>query len=207
MWAPCTFQASHFRDVASNWGIAFSIWKNGETMGKNNFVHDLVDYIDGEVKIIGSKNIYNLDNNVSASDWAKESIKKLPTRPHVPMCSGITWCSDCANNRGTIFDNALGYFYNACNNVEQSAQGVAMFSATFGNGHGLNESNFTRCTALFTARKLFCVNNWVINKDEYIAPNESHPRYKEYENDSIIYSLFQSNNNATTLRQITCRGN
>lgn len=204
----CIFQASHFADVASNWGIGFTIWHNGETKDKNNFSHELVDHRDLDVEVIGHKDIYNVDGIVSASDWAKESIKKLKTHSHVPMTSGCVWRGDDKNNRGKIFDNAIGYFYNNCNNIEKNTQEVSLFSTTFvyGHGHGLNESNFTRCTALFTARRVI-KGDWVNWADEYIAPNETHPKYKEFENDSIIFSLFESKSNQSSLRNITYRHN
>lgn len=204
----CTFQASHFSDVASNWGIGFTIWHNGETKDKNNFPHELVDHRDLDVEVIGHKDIYNIDVIVSASDWAKESIKNLKTHSHVPMTSGCAWRGDDKNNRGRIFDNAIGYFYNKSNNIENNTQGVALFSTTFGDGHGhgLNESNFTRCTALFTARRVI-KGDWVNWADEYIAPDESNPKYKEFENDSIIYSLFDTASNQSSLRNITYRHN
>ena len=204
----CTFQASHFSDVASNWGIGFTIWKVGETSDKNNFQHELVDHRDLDVEVIGHKDIYNVDGIVSASDWAKESIKNLKTHSYVPMTSGCAWRGDDKNNRGRIFDNAIGYFYNKSNNIEKNVQSVSLFSTTFGDGHGhgLNESNFTRCTALFTARRVI-KGDWVNDKDEYLAPNETHPKYKEFENDSIIYSLFDTASNQSSLRNITYRHN
>ena len=42
--------------------------------------------------------------------------------------------------------------------------------------------------------------NWIIDKDEYLAPNESHPKYQEYVNDSILYSIFSGNQ--SSLRKI-----
>ena len=204
----CTFQASHFSDVASNWGIGFTIWKVGETSDKNNFPHELVDYRDLDVEVIGHKDIYNVDGMLSASDWAKESIKKLKTHQHVPMTSGCAWRGDDKDNCGAIFDNAIGYLLNKANKVEENSQGVALFSTTFGDGigHGFNESNFTRCTALFTARRVIKCD-WVNGKDEYLAPNETHPKYKEFENDSIIFSIFESKSNQSSLRNITYRHN
>lgn len=204
----CLFNAGHFSDVSSKWGIDFTIWKVGETSDKNNFPHELVDYRDLDVEVIGHKDIYNIDGMVSASDWAKESIKKLKTHSHVPMTNGIAWRMDDANIRGRTFDNAIGYLLNKANKSEENSQGVALFSTTFGNGHGhgLNESNFTRCTAFFTARRVI-KGDWVNAKDEYLAPNETHPKYKEFENDSIIYSLFDTASNQSSLRNITYRHN
>ena len=94
------------------------------------------------------------------------------------------------------------------NNVEYNTQYVSLLSGTSSraNGYSYNESNFTRCTALFTARRVI-KGDWVNWADEYIAPDESNPRYKEFENDSIIFSIFESKSNQSSLRNITYRHN
>ena len=48
--------------------------------------------------------------------------------------------------------------------------------------------------------------NWVNWADEYLAPNEEHPQYQEFVNDSIIYSLFESKSNQSSLRQVEYKG-
>ena len=65
----------------------------------------------------------------------------------------------------------------------------------------ITEDNFTRCTALFAARKLI-EKTWINSKDEYLAPDENHPQFQEFINDSIIYSLFHSASNQSSLRQV-----
>lgn len=203
----CTFQASHFSDVASYWGIGFTIWKVGETSDKNNFPHELVDYRDLDVEVIGHKDIYNVDGILTASEWAKTPVKSLKTFDEPNLSSGIT-VRDKANNRGRNFKGSFGFFSIESNNVKGNSQGVILFSSAYGNGHGhgLNESNFTRCTALFTARRVI-KGDWVNWADEYIAPDESNPKYKEFENDSIIFSIFESKSNQSSLRNITYRHN
>jgi len=201
----CTFQASHFSDVASNWGIGFTIWKVGETSDKNNFQYELVDYRELDVEVIGHKDIYNVDGMLSASDWAKMPVKKLHTFDAPQLSSAINIKQE---GRGKLIKNALGYFMSSGNNVEYNTQYVSLLSGTSScaNGYSYNESNFTRCTALFTARRVI-KGNWVNWADEYIAPNESNPRYKEFENDSIIFSIFESKSNQSSLRNITYRHN
>ena len=200
------FKASHFADVADNWGISFSIWNSGETTDKNNFNYSLIDNIDGEIEVIGEKDVYNIDGEVSASDWAKESIKKLKTFDVPNVSSGIC-IRDKENNRGRNFEGSFGFINNGGNNIDQNAQMVALFTTAYGNGNGfgLNETNFDKCTALFSARKLI-EKNWVNSKDEYLAPNESDERYAEFVNDSIVYSLFHSASNQSSLRQVEYKG-
>ena len=200
------FKASHFADCSDSWGISFSLWHNGETTDKNNFNYTLIDNKNGDIVEVGNKVVYNIDGLKTASDWAKEIVKRLKTFDVPNVSSGIC-IRDKENNRGKLFENSLGFINNGGNNVDQNAQMVALFSTAYGNGHGhgLNESNFTRCTALFSARKLI-EKNWINSKDEYLAPNEQHEKYNEFVNDSVIYSLFHSASNQSSLRQVEYKG-
>lgn len=74
-----------------------------------------------------------------------------------------------------------------------------------GVGYSIVQDNFLKCTSLFTARKTI-KSNWMNQKDEYLAPNESDPMYPYYEADSVIYSLFNSASNQTSLRQVEYKG-
>ena len=201
------FCASEFADCASNWGVNFTMWNCGETADKENFGMNIIERgKEGELEITGKKVVYNVDNSKTASDWAKEDIKKLKTFdcPNVTSAIGV---KNDDKTRGRIFEHALGYFYSAGNNIEQSAMGVGLFSSAFGNGngHGISKDNFTKCTALFSARKLI-VGDWINSKDEYLAPNEMHPKYREFEVDSVIYSLFNTSSNQSSLRNVEYKG-
>lgn len=200
------FKASYFDDCSDNWGISFTMWHSGETEDKNNFKCTLVDLVDGGISDCGEKIIYNTDGLATASDWAKEPVKKLKTYDEPNLSSGIT-VRDCANNLGKNFEGNLGYFNNGGNNVDQNMQMVALFSTAYGNGHGhgVNADNIDRCTTLFAARKLVD-KNWINSKDEYLAPNTEHPKWGEFVNDSLIFSLFHSSSNQSSLKGIEYRG-
>lgn len=197
------FKASHFADVADSWGISFSIWNNGETTDKNKFNYALIDNIDGEIKEVGKKVVYNIDGQKTASLWAKEDVKKNKTEDAPQMTSGINYKPNKDGCRGNLVKNALGFYYNNSNNVDKNAQNVGMFTSCFSSGTGCSilPINFDKCTALFSARKLI-EKNWVNSKDEYLAPNEEHDKYQEFVNDSIVYSLFHSASNQSSLRQV-----
>lgn len=66
-------------------------------------------------------------------------------------------------------------------------------------------ANYERVVSLFAARKLI-EKNWVNSKDEYLAPNEDHPQFQEFVNDAIIFSLFNTASNQSSLRQIEFKG-
>ena len=202
-----TFKASYFAEVADHWGIAFSLWKNGETIDKNNFVHRLVDEIDGRLTNVGTKDIYNLDGIMTASVWAKEQITMLKTFDEPNLSSGIKVRPDNSNTLGTNFIGNIGYFLNAGNNVDNNVQSVALFTSAYGNGHGhgINTDNFDRVVTLFSARRLVSCNwqNWA---DEYIAPNTKHEKWSEFVADSVVYSLFESKSNQSSLRNVEYKG-
>ena len=196
----CQFNASHFSDVSDNWGISFSVWKSGETPDKENFNYDLIDDIDGEIQVIGNKVVYNSDNHTTGNDWVKETVKKIATIDSPQLTSALRVVE---KGYGQIANGALGYTMFKGNNVDNNTTGVAMLSGMYANAHGISilDSNFTQSTALFAARKLI-EKTWINSKDEYLAPNENHPLFQEYINDSIIYSLFHSSSNQSSLRQV-----
>lgn len=203
----CTFKASHFADCADNWGISFSFWNNGISENKTDFIHKLIDVEEGGIIEMGVKNIYNVDGMTTASEWAKKDVKGLKTFDEPNLSSGIKLRADNSDTRGTNFSGNLGYFLNAGNNVDMNAQKVSLFTSAYGNGngHGLSSDNFTKCTSLFTARRII-EKTWINWADEYIAPNENHPQWKQFVADSVVYSLFESKSNQSSLRNITYKG-
>ena len=201
------FKASHFADVADNWGISFSIWNNGETTDKNNFNYSLIENIDGEIEKVGEKIVYNIDGGLSASKWVRELTKGMKTHDTINLTSAINIKEKVGSRKGMLVDNALGYFYCNSNNVNKNAQSVGMFSSAFSAGIGVSviEENFIRCSSFFSARRL--VNgDWVNWADEYMKPNTEHPLWKEFVNNSIVYSLFENKSNQSSLRQVEYKG-
>ena len=198
------FKASHFADVADSWGISFSIWDCGETADKNNFNYKLIDNIDGEIKEVGKKVVYNTDGLKTASDWIKEETKSLKTKD-APQLSSALVCKE--KGVGNLADGAFGYYVNVSNNVYKNATDVYFVSSCSSMGHGISvmQQNFDRVVANFASRKLIDCN-WVNSKDEYLAPNEGNEHYNEFVNDSIVYSLFHSASNQSSLRQVEYKG-
>ena len=204
----CQFDASNFSDVSDSWAISLSIWKNGVTENKIEFPYSLLAEENGYVNIIGTKTLYNLDDNsISLKTWIKEPIRKVKTVEKPTFSSGIV-LKEGKNCKTKIAENALGCYSNMGNNVMQNGQKVSLFSScdsTNSNGLSILPENFERVVAAFSARRLIeCV--WHINTDEYFAPNEQHTMWNEYINDSIVYSLFELKSNQSSLRSIEYKG-
>ena len=194
------FKASHFADVADSWGISFSLWNCNKCVDKNNFYYKLIDCINGKIEVISHKDVYNVDDNETASEWVNKSLKGLKRQDAVQLSSGIKVKQ---KGYGTIIPNSLGSFVNNSNNVDMNVQNVCLFTSSFSGFANVSilPSNFSRCTSLFSSRRLI-EKNWVNWQDEYLAPNEQHPQFNEFVNDSVVYSLFESKSNQSSLRQV-----
>lgn len=199
------FNASCFADVSDKWGIDFTIWSNGETSNKMDFIHNLVSENDGEIKITGNKIIYNTDGKKTAKDWIKDRLKNIPIEKvkKPTLSTGIN--VKIGNNTNTQIDkNALGCYLNVGNDVYNSALKVAIFTSSDSsnaNGISILPENFNEIITIFSARRLV-IGNWINDKDTFLIPNTEHEKWQEFKNDSIIYSLFQSASQQSSLRNI-----
>ena len=191
------FKASHFADVAPSWGISFSLWKAGKQIDKNNFMYKIVDVVDNDIKVIDNKLLYNTDNCVSGSDWVKPI--KTKNKIEVPLLRNAITVS----SKGKIDNDFIGFFFNHSNNIDLNTSYVGLFSVigVQPKGCAITLENFEKSCTLFSARKLI-EKNWINSKDEYLAPNESHPKFQEFVNDSIVFSLFNGASNQSSLRNV-----
>lgn len=199
----CQFKAGHFSNVSNDWGISFTIWECGETSNKSCFNFDLIDDIDGEIRVIDKKMVYNIDGKTSAKEWIKQPIRgiSISERPTLSSALSIKTGKNCKTK---INQNAIGCYSNMGNNVDQNQQKVSIFTScdsSNANGLSIMNENYERVVSLFAARRLVD-KNWMNWADEYLAPDETHAKWREYVNDSIVYSIFESKSNQSSLRQI-----
>ena len=173
----------------------------------SEFIHDIVDIGEsGEIDVLGKKCLYNLDDGtfIPLSQWIKEknTVEKM-TFPE--MKSGIA----LNGKECTIRGDFLGTLVSLGASIYSSAQGVALFSGCGRIGHSpmypITKHNFSRCACAFTARKLV-ESNWINQKDEYLTPDTTNPNFHQFEMDSVIYSLFHSSSQQSSLRQMDYGG-
>lgn len=195
------FSAENFSDTASTWGIDFSIWLSSTTLDKNQFTSTVKTISDDGIKSIERKYIYNLDVISKSSDWIRTETKNMKTEDAPQMSSGLKIKE---NGYGKIVIPNMGYYVNWSNNIYYNATNVTLLSSVFSVGQGISviPENFYKVTTLFTARRSI-QRTWINWQDEYMTPNESHPEWQKFVNDSIVYSLFNTKSNQSSLRQIT----
>ena len=168
----------------------------------SKFKHDLVDIDEnGDIVVIGSKEIYNTDGLKTLKDWLKESEPKCKKVDFPNMKSALS-----VVEKGKKFlEGSIGTIMFLGNDVYQSTQSVWLCSGiSIGGtscGSSILQSNIIRITTFFTARKLVEAT-WINDKDNFLAPNETHPNFNQFAYDSVIYSLFNTSSNQSSLRNV-----
>lgn len=178
-----------------------------KTINKSEFEYNLIDLKDDNITFFGNKTLYNIDNAKKAKDWIKEPIKGIKTISKPTFSSALVLATG-PNCKTKIHEDALGCYSNMGNSVDQNEMKVSLFcccDSSNANGLSILPQNITRITALFSARKLIS-KNWINSKDEYLAPNEQHAKWKEFVGDSLVYSLFHTSSNQSSLRNIEYKG-
>jgi len=195
------FQASHFADVSSIWGISFSIWSCGETVDKHNFIYDNVDVIDNEVKTIGSKTLYNENLNQSYSKYLVED-RDRGEEDQLILKNGITSSGEIMKYPSKM----LAYCAGATNQVTQTN-----FLHIESTGKGgtislpITPTNFEKIITDFATRTNI-PDTWETHEDVFLIPNTEHPEYQSYIKDSVILALFQGKMCTTSLRNMEAAG-
>jgi len=193
------FNAGHFADVSTEWGISFTLYKQGD-YPYNTFDIDLVDEEENGLEVVGGKRLYNLDNQIPANKW----IDRPKGVIDAPRMSTELNIKETGTKQAKLAENALGWFYSASNIVSKSIQGAGLFSSTFSNADGMSitANNFNQVLSLYGARRLSASSNWISDKDEYIIPNIDHPDYQQFVHDSLIIALFDHQSQQGSLRQV-----
>jgi hypothetical protein len=193
-------------DGTSNWGLSFTIW-NEVIRDKNNFSLEVKKSDEfGNIIYLHDKTIYNLDNEISFSDWIKRDIKGIKTFDAPQLTNPINVFPN--HYYGNIANNSLGFYFNGGNNVNYNAENVSMFTSCYKMGHGISilPVNFMDSVSNFAARKLFIKSNWINDKDEYISPKSQTletQEYKQWNIDSLVLSLFHIHSFQSSLRSIS----
>jgi len=164
---------------------------------------DILENNLGVIENVGIKTLYNTDNGKPLNRWLKDTMKGLKTFDAPQMSSSL---SVKPKGYGKLTIGALGYIVCSQNTPRANAQGQSILSSAFSskNGISVNENNFIKCVTHFASRRLIS-GDWKNWYDEYLLPNDTHEKYNEFEIDSIIYSLFESKSNQSSLRQIIYR--
>ena len=200
------FNASHFSNTKTSWGIDFSLWKSGVENRSTLPIKIKDKNSEGIIEIVGTKDLYSLkDGNIRAANWVREPTAKLKKVESYPNFTSALKVKDKYDKKANL-DGYLGGYVELSNSAYQNVSGVSIGSAISLLGYTVSipmyDYNILRCVSAFTSRKTI-VSNWINQKDEYLAPNTEHPDYPQWNRDCLVYSLFNNSSNQSSLRNIT----
>ena len=201
------FQASQFADVSDNWGISFTILKSTRVDKEvpEQFKIKLKENTISGVSTIRIKRLYNLDNKQSGIEYAR-SLEKSEKIEYPVMSSGLKVKQDTM----LVDEDFIGQLGVNTNIVEKNSMGCSILSSKFKGWAfiDIKQENLMRAVSYFAARKLLRGNfaDWANSKDEYMWPNTEHELYGQWEKDSLVYSLFNTSSNQTSLRNVEVKG-
>lgn len=197
------FPASDFADVTDRWGISFSLWDLTQTVINNPTklkvkIFDITGVID-----LNDKQLYIVPQSKKVANFYRSKLKKGKTIDYPTLSTAIKISVGVTKHD----INSYGYLFMDTPRIEYNNQFVTLIPTKMrGNKIAipLHNDNVLNCLCLFTARRLITGQNatWVNWQDEYMMPDITHPLYKQWEADCIVYSLFNSKSNFSSLRSI-----
>ena len=159
------------------------------------------DPVTGEIVTIGTKTMYPAEGQIN--NWAEESLPSSPMAGSLRLSSAVKPRTEM-EPRGLRCDG-FGMMLSKGNNVYENGIKVALFTSAYSDSGSrcvqIAPDNFDRVTALFLARRSI-KRDWINWQDEYFTPNMNHPDYRQWNNDAIVYSLFNTKSNQSSLRGI-----
>ena len=175
------FNAKEFAGVQS-WPLVFAIFECGVPEDSNTFEFDILEREGIDVVNKGVKLFYNTDNLESSKTWIKSKwIEKSDNTRFVPTINGYDVPVINSKNKDTVKTNFIGFLHNNSNCVQFNSKFVGLYTMPFASSHGVsfNEEGFWEAIMMFNARKLI-KDNLLNHKDEYLKPDEEHPRYNNF---------------------------
>lgn len=202
------FSGGYFDSVSDYVGLTFTLWETG----KVTELPIKIDIVDTEINMSGdiglkqieTRELAPVDNlmNVNIRNRIKVLKKKQKTKTVIALKSGLN--IKVESPTATCAETAIGGFQCNSNDVNQNAQRVCLLSSQFYGAANMEilPETFDDAVTLFTARRLI-KPNWINWKDEYMEPDKASEKYKQFVDDSLVYSLFESKSQQTAMRNIS----
>jgi len=189
------FEASNFSDVTTGWGISFSLFLDGDRELRKSFRISAKEIDDGYVINRNIVPVYCSEDDLLF--WLNSNDESKLNGASPVFSSALNWKNLKSN------DNFMGRF---CSDpkVYDNINGVYILNSPCSRGGvGIHYNNIMNCISMFSARKMI-TPNWVIESLTYSIPTTSHPDYKQWNRDAIVYTLFNASCQTSSLRQIEC---
>ena len=178
-----------FEGLKGNFPIGFLVWKTNQAIVQK-ITEITTEVLNKNAQAIGEKKFYNLPNESFLNVWLLRS--KPNSTEVIPLKNAISpYASAKYLNKWS--DDALAYMWCQNNDLQHASQQTALFSSTWGDGHGfyVNQKNLEQATIIFSVRRLI-KPTWLNDRDQFLQPTAELS--DEFKNDCLIWMLFNGSN-------------
>ena len=207
--------AGEFNGTSAAWGIIFSHWSLNGDKNQKEFPFEVLESTpDEEINKITDWTAKRVRKGETISDWLNEIAISKEVEEHYPLTKN-GWDAPTAKSiRCKMHKGWIGYFHNLGNNVQYSEKYLGHYSQGFAkaDGRDITRDNYTRSAVTFSIRRAVQEKIaqekqlWIRDKDIFTAPSENLLT-EEFIADCVVYSLFDTQSNQTSLRQYEYKQN
>lgn len=204
------FNASEFTGTSKAWGVFFALLDRGNDVGITDVEATIIERVKGidgkEDTFKRSKHIiYNMDNKADIHKWMAEPLNGLPTLDRTCYMSSAFNMQKGDGHNKVVVGN-IGGLSSDTATVGQNERFTSICSCMVGasKGKNIHPANFDRVVSVFAARRLIVGRDasWKNDKDTYMVPDVENDKYNKWNNDCIVYSLFDICSYQTSLRDM-----
>lgn len=208
--------AGEFLGTAERWGIIFSHWSLNGEKDQRSFPFEVKESKDGEIR--NTCTWYGqmiTDPKATINAWVSEipTGKPLEEGTFARTTDGFN-APEKTTPTGKYKENSLGFLVLGSANVQRSQKYVALNSFCVYSAHegfSVTPDNFINVAVTFSIRRAIWEvihqkdKLWIQDKDMFVRPSENLLT-PEFVADCVIYSLFNSQSNQTSLRDFHYNG-
>ena len=175
------FCAGEFDNVSNDYGLTFNIWKTEKDTNNNYFAHNVVENINGEIKILEkNKLLYNTDNNKSFIDILSNDTKRINEFPNFRHKLLVS------DDNIKVPNNYIGCIYKSLVGTKLSTM---PYSGNNGAKFMITTNNYKDIISYYALTYL-THNSWKDGQNEFLIPNKNHLYYDTFVNDALMFCIF-----------------
>ncbi len=194
------FHSKCFQGVVGNFPIAFIVW-NLSKKSESKIIK--IDIANDQGINIGVKNLRLIEKKDVINNWF-ERPKNSNDYILPPLSNGIKVKDDNTDSRHRARPDFLASICSKGNDFQNSKYVVILSSPSVSAGaFTVNQDNFEHAVTLHAVRKI-PKSTWLNDRNQFLVPHKEPT--KEFINDCIIWSLFSSSNQTTSLSNIKYLG-
>jgi hypothetical protein len=190
-----------FDGLKGNFPIGFLVWQTNQKIVQK-ITEITTEVLNKNTQAIGEKKFYNFPNESFLNVWLPRSKPNLTEV--MPLKNAVSPYTS-AKYLNKWSENSLAYMWCQNNDLQHASQQTALFSSTWGDGHGfyVNQKNLWQAAIIFSVRRLI-KPTWLNDRDQFLQPTSELS--DEFKNDCLIWMLSNGSNLTASANDLEWNG-